>query len=96
MTLRLMAEAHAAKDLIDSGLGQLKTDLQTQGLRVDEIEVSVANDFTDFNRHSAFADRAAWRRPMPSAGRQVYPDTLSTAGMATTENRSTEGVDCFA
>jgi flagellar hook-length control protein FliK len=62
VTLRIMAESHAAKNLIDSGIGQLKADLQAQGLRVDELEVSVANEFNDLNRHSAFSDDAAQAR----------------------------------
>jgi hypothetical protein len=91
-----MAESHAAKNLIDSGIGQLKADLQAQGLRVDELEVSVANDFSDFNRHSAFSDGAAQARRLPSTGRQAFQETVPAASLnPAMENRVTAGVDCF-
>ena len=96
VTLRIMAESHAAKNLIDSGIGQLKADLQAQGLRVDELEVSVANEFNDFNRHSAFSDDAAQARGLPSTGRQAFQETVPAASAKPAmENRATAGVDCF-
>jgi hypothetical protein len=96
VTLRVMTESHAAKNLIDSGIGQLKADLQAQGLRVDELEVSVANEFDDFNRHSAFSDRAAQARRVPSTGRPTFQETAPAAiTMPAMANPSTAGVDCF-
>ena len=96
VTLRIMAESHAAKNLIDSGIGQLKADLQAQGLRVDELEVSVANEFNDFNRHSAFSDRAAQARRLPSIGRQTFQESVPAAALKPAMgNQSTTGVDCF-
>jgi flagellar hook-length control protein FliK len=96
VTLRITAESHAAKNLIDSGIGQLKADLQAQGLRVDELEVSVANEFNDFNRHPAFSDRAAQTRRQPSTGRQTFQETVPAAVLKPAmENHSMAGVDCF-
>jgi flagellar hook-length control protein FliK len=96
VTLRIMAESHAAKNLIDSGIGQLKADLQAQGLRVDELEVSVANEFNDFNRHSAFSDDAAQARRLPSTGRPTFQETVPAAiPKPAMENHATAGVDCF-
>ena len=96
VTLRIMAESHAAKNLIDSGIGQLKADLQAQGLRVDELEVSVANEFNDFNRHSAFSDRAAQARRLPPIGRQTFQETVPAAALKPAiGNQSATGVDCF-
>ncbi|MGD2000896.1 MAG: flagellar hook-length control protein FliK [Desulfobacterales bacterium] len=96
VTLRIMTESHAAKNLIDSGIGQLKADLQAQGLRVDELEVSVANEFDDFNRHSAFSNRAAQARRVPSTGRPTFQETAPAAiPMPAMANPSTAGVDCF-
>ncbi|MGA9260656.1 MAG: flagellar hook-length control protein FliK [Desulfobacterales bacterium] len=96
VSLRIMAESHAAKNLIDSGIGQLKADLQAQGLRVDELEVSVANEFSDFNRHSAFSDRAAQARRVPSAERPYFQETAPAAVLKPAMgNPSTAGVDCF-
>jgi flagellar hook-length control protein FliK len=96
VTLRIMAESHAAKNLIDSGIGQLKADLQAQGLKVDELEVSVANEFNDFNRHSAFSDDAAQARRLPSTGRPTLQETVPAAVLKPAlENHATAGVDCF-
>jgi flagellar hook-length control protein FliK len=96
VSLRIMAESHAAKNLIDSGIGQLKADLQAQGLRVDELEVSVANEFNDFNRHSAFSDRAAQARRVPSTDRPYFQETAPAAVLKPAMgNPSTAGVDCF-
>ncbi len=96
VTLRIMAESRAAKDLIDSGIGQLKADLQAQGLRVDELEVSVANEFSDFNRHSDLAGRTPQSRRTPSADRPAFQDSVPAAGLAAAlENRPAAGVDCF-
>jgi hypothetical protein len=91
-----MAESHAAKNLIDSGIGQLKADLQAQGLRVDELEVSVANEFDDFNRHPAFSDRATQARRVPSTGRQTFQETApATVLNPAMKNHAMAGVDCF-
>ncbi len=96
VTLRIMAESHAAKHIIDSGIGQLKADLQAQGLRIDELEVSVATEFTDFNRHSAFSDDAARARRLPSTGGQTFQETVPAASLIPAMvNRATAGVDCF-
>jgi flagellar hook-length control protein FliK len=96
VTLRITAESHAAKNLIDSGIGQLKADLQAQGLRVDELEVSVANEFNDFNRHSAFSDRAARARRLPPIDRQTFQETVPAAALKPAMgNQSATGVDCF-
>jgi hypothetical protein len=96
VTLRIMAESRTAKDLIDSGIGQLKADLQAQGLRVDELEVSVANEFSDFNRHSDLAGRTPQSRRTPSADRPAFQDSVPAAGLAAAlESRPAAGVDCF-
>ena len=96
VTLRIMAESHAAKHTIDSGIGQLKADLQAQGLKIDELEVSVATEFNDFNRHSAFSDDAAQARRLPSTGGQSFQETVPAASLKPAmDNRATAGVDCF-
>jgi hypothetical protein len=44
VAVRIMAEIPFVKDMLESNLNQLKTELQAQGLEVDELEVSVAHD----------------------------------------------------
>jgi hypothetical protein len=63
---------------------------------VDELEVSVANEFNDFNRHSAFSDRAAQARRVPSTDRPYFQETApATFLKPAMGNPSTAGVDCF-
>ena len=50
MTAQFAAETHAAKEAIESQLMQLRETLQEQGLKVESIEVTVA-DFS-FNQNS--------------------------------------------
>ncbi len=96
VTLKITAESHVAKDLIDSGLGQLKADLQAQGLKVDELEVSVAAEFNDFNRHPAFSGREARGRRLPSSGRTALQEAAAVTGPARAPtDRIAAGIDCF-
>ena len=44
VAVKILAESPFVKDMLDSNLNQLKADLQAQGLKVDELEVSVAHD----------------------------------------------------
>ena len=44
VVVRIVAEFPFVKDMLDSNLNQLRTELQAQGLDVDELEVSVADD----------------------------------------------------
>jgi flagellar hook-length control protein FliK len=44
VTVRIVAELPFVKDMLENNLNQLKTELQAQGLQVDELEVSVAHD----------------------------------------------------
>jgi flagellar hook-length control protein FliK len=44
VTVKIIAESHFVKDMIENNFNQLKQDLQNHGLKVDDLEVSVAND----------------------------------------------------
>jgi hypothetical protein len=44
VAVRIIAELPFVKDMLEGNLNQLKAELQAQGLKVDELEVSVAND----------------------------------------------------
>jgi hypothetical protein len=44
VTVRILTELPAVRDMIETGLAQLKSDLQSQGLQVERIEVAVADD----------------------------------------------------
>jgi len=44
VTVRILTELPMVRDMIESGIQQLKSDLQQQGLRVERVEVAVADD----------------------------------------------------
>ena len=50
VSIKIMTESTAARDLIDAHAHQLKTELQQQGLTVEHIEVSVSNGQGDAYR----------------------------------------------
>ncbi len=61
VAVRIMAEIPFVKDMLENNLNQLKTELQAQGLEVDELEVSVAHDSRaddDLYQRAAEARRA--------------------------------------
>ncbi|MCP4369232.1 MAG: flagellar hook-length control protein FliK [Deltaproteobacteria bacterium] len=42
--VRILTELPVVKEMIENNISQLKTDLQSQGLQIDKLDVSVAND----------------------------------------------------
>jgi flagellar hook-length control protein FliK len=44
VTVRILTELPAVRDMIETGLVQLKSELQSQGLQVERIEVAVADE----------------------------------------------------
>jgi len=60
VTVKILAEHGAVKDLIESNIHQLKADLQQQGLAVDKLEVTVSRDADDSgNDKNKFAQSKA-------------------------------------
>ena len=62
VAVKILAESPFVKDMLDSNLNQLKADLQAQGLKVDELEVSVAHD-----SHSGTKNQTSAGKPKSSA-----------------------------
>jgi len=44
VTLRILTELPVVKEMIENNISQLKTDLQSHGLEINKLDVSVAND----------------------------------------------------
>ena len=44
VTVRILTELPVVKEMIENNISQLKTDLQSHGLEIDKLDVSVAND----------------------------------------------------
>jgi flagellar hook-length control protein FliK len=45
--VRILTEAPAVRDMIETGLQQLRSELQSQGLKVDRLEVAVSDDYRE-------------------------------------------------
>jgi flagellar hook-length control protein FliK len=57
VAVRIVAELPFVKDMLENNLHQLKAELQAQGLKVDELEVSVAHDSrADDDKHQKAAE----------------------------------------
>jgi len=57
VAVRIVAELPFVKDMLENNLNQLKAELQAQGLKVDELEVSVAHDSgADGDKHQKAAE----------------------------------------
>jgi flagellar hook-length control protein FliK len=47
VSVRILTEAPAVRDMIETGLQQLRSELQNQGLQVDRLEVAVSEDYRE-------------------------------------------------
>jgi flagellar hook-length control protein FliK len=57
VAIKILAELPFVKDMLESNLNQLKADLQAQGLKIDQLEVSVAHDSrADDDQHQKAAE----------------------------------------
>ena len=57
VAVRIVAELPFVKDMLENNLNQLKAELQAQGLKVDELEVSIAHDSgADDEKHQKAAE----------------------------------------
>lgn len=86
ISIRIMAEIPAVRDVIEQNLNQLRSDLQAQGLDVGGIDVALSEDFRDSGDAEAFADGGnGGNSPVPSvpaieeAGGAVF--TSATGGV---------------
>jgi hypothetical protein len=67
VSVRIFTERPAVRDLIETGLYQLKSDLQNQGLQVDRLEVAMS---TDQRQHGwqPGPNPQAWKAPANGFG----------------------------
>jgi flagellar hook-length control protein FliK len=60
VSVRILTELPAVRDMIDAGIQQLKSELQSQGLHVDRLEVSVSDDLRRHPEHQARQGARLW------------------------------------
>jgi hypothetical protein len=60
VSVRILTELPAVRDMIEAGIQQLKSELQSQGLQVDRLEVSVSDDLRRHSEHKARQGAKLW------------------------------------
>lgn len=66
VAVRIVTELAAVRDMIETGLNQLKSELQSQGLQVERLEVAVADDHRQRGWQQAHT-AAVWKTAAPGA-----------------------------
>ena len=95
--LKVIAEYHAVKELIENSISQLKADLQAHGLEIDEVEVFVAGEEKDLRNESRHSGRFAFQ-----GGNRGRADRLENVPAAAVgvqpphAGRGRDGIDMFA
>lgn len=59
VSVRILTDGPVVRDMIETGLQQLRSDLQSQGLQVDRIEVSVSDGYRDPRQRRGWEGEAA-------------------------------------
>lgn len=97
VTVHMMAETHAAREIIEANLGQLRNDLASQGLEVDRFDVNtMASNDSDRQGRGAFqsGSRGRFSAAAGADGQTVVDSTdVPAAHFQTSKDRS---VDYFA
>jgi flagellar hook-length control protein FliK len=75
VSVRILTDTPVVRDMIETGLQQLRSDLQSQGLQVDRIEVSVSDGYRDPRQRQGQGGEAA------RGGREEV-DTAARTGAA--------------
>lgn len=98
VNIRIMTEFPMARDLLESHLPQLKTDLQHQGLELDEFNITL-NDEDQHFRREARRQPGTLRAPLGDGRRKALseaaPDEL-TENHPTDRRPAATGIDFFA
>jgi flagellar hook-length control protein FliK len=98
VTVRILAEFPMVKDLIENNLQQLKSDLQSYGLEIDELEVSVGHGLdqhvADQQKTNARHGGDATDNRHGDEEAKSEPVMISHSGTSTADDSST--IDFFA
>jgi flagellar hook-length control protein FliK len=98
VSVKILTESPAARDLIDANAHHLKAELQQQGLNVESIDVSVSDDPRDAYREAR--QRESLMRRMASRVSAAAEDTAGRPAQATGRpypgRARPSGIDYFA
>ncbi len=81
VTVRIVTELAAVRDMIESGLNQLKSELQSQGLQVERLEVAVADDHRQRGWQQANT-APAWRTAAAGGASAMEPPDVEERSAA--------------
>jgi flagellar hook-length control protein FliK len=79
VAIKIAAEFPFVKEMLESNLNQLKAELQAQGLQINALEVSIAND--------SYADGNPNQKPAESAKPIELSDAAATVDGSSEEPR---------
>jgi flagellar hook-length control protein FliK len=97
VTVRITTEHAAVRDMIESGLQQLKADLQQQGLQVERMEVAVSTDSRrqPGRQAPAYRQRRHGSSPAVEAVSEAHPASAVEAARGARYPAGGRGVDMF-
>lgn len=98
VNIKIMTEFPMARDLLESHLPQLKTELQQQGLDLDEFTVTLDKEAQDFRREDR-RQQGTFRPPSDPGRRDAHADRPGhdrPENPPTAKRSTATGVDFFA
>ncbi|MBL0714383.1 MAG: flagellar hook-length control protein FliK [Desulfosarcina sp.] len=98
VSIKIITEFSMARDLLESHLPQLKTELQQQGLKIEEFNVSLAEDQDNLQRDGRRHEEARPGRFFPGAREKSTdrPDPEKLGDSLSDRRRKSVGIDFFA
>jgi len=95
VTVRILTELPVVKEMIENNLSQLKTDLQSHGLEIDKLDVSVANDSQQRGKGFEKADFLSEKENSDAENVEGAVEEKETVSLLS-ENTGGNGLDFFA
>jgi len=95
VTVRILTELPVVKEMIENNINQLKTDLQSHGLEIDKIDVSVANDSQQRGKGFEKADFLSEKENSDAQDNKAVPAEETETVSILKENTAGNGLDFF-
>ena len=96
VTVRILTELPVVKEMIENNISQLKTDLQSNGLEIDKIDVSVANDSQQRGKGFEKADILSEKENSDAQDNKPVPAEEEGTVSLLKESTAGNGLDFFA
>lgn len=94
--VRLITDVPAVKEIIESNLGQLRVELQNQGLEIDKFDVLVSQDEQDGNRENSQHLSQNAFKDSRHRNETHHDDAPVESEAVKEEDLENEGIDYFA